>query len=118
MAPIVGSILVSVAVKLGVKLFATVVKGIVDATDSAERAPSADAAGFPALLEESGRQAAGAAEPAVAAASATGPPPAVPVPSLDLPSRLAFAYGVRGLALAAQSRPLIEAYRRLGPAVG
>jgi hypothetical protein len=117
-APILGSILVSVAVKLGVKLFATAVKGIVDATGSTKRAPGADSAAFPALLKERAREMAGAAGPAVAAASATVQPHAAPVAPLDLVSRLAFAGGVRGLALAAQSRPLIEAYRRLGPTVG
>jgi hypothetical protein len=107
--PVLGSILVSVGIKLGVKVIATAVKGIVDAADSARPAQS-----FPALLREQERQSSAAAS-AIAPVNTVLSVPIVPV---GLASRLAFDQGVRGLALVMQSRPLIAAYRRLGGSLG
>ncbi len=112
MIPVLGSILVSVGIKLGVKLFATAVKGIADAADSAPPAQS-----FPALLREQAPQNS-AADSAIAAVAPVDTVLSVPVVPVGLASRLAFDQGVRGLALVMQSRPLIAAYRRLGPSLG
>jgi hypothetical protein len=103
--PIVGSILVSVGVKLGVRLLATAVKHAVDSAASGERA-SPGAPGFPELLNGHA-----SVLPAAAARVEALTVPAAPA---EAASRLAFDRGIVQLAQHVQSRRLIQAYRHGG----
>lgn len=100
MVPIVGSILLSVGVKLGVRLLASAVKGLADHASSAQTRAGSD---FGATLAAATPRDAGA------------PVPSAPAPAPELVSHLAFEHGLRGVARGVQSRLMLDAYRRLGP---
>lgn len=125
LGPIFGPLLISFAVKMGIRLVATAAKGLLEATPPSGGSTREAKESFPALLKaEKAHQSARIEPPA-------SPSLTAPVPSPDLIGLLASEEQVRALALGIRvgkgapppaadphAKRHIGAYRRLHPFAG